>query len=70
MKQKKPAGVTVLLDSDLTLALNDARNKTIAKINESGLNGMAMAPSLGALARMALRKAMGMPENKYDDLQG
>ena len=69
MKEKKPKGVTVLLDADIALALNQARNEVISSMNQAGLNGLAMAPSLGALARMQLRKSLGMPENKPDDLQ-
>ena len=65
----KAKGVTVMLDADLTLELNQVRQATITKLNESGFNGLAMAPSLGALARMQLRKSLGMPEKKSDDLQ-
>lgn len=67
--KQKPKGVTVLLDADLTLALNRMRQGVIEHLNDSGLNGLAMAPSLGALARMQLRKSLGLPENKNDDLQ-
>jgi len=69
MKETKPKGVTVALDTELTVALNAARNQVIEELNKSGFNGLAMAPSLGALARMSLRKALGLPENKNDDLQ-
>lgn len=68
-KHKKPVGVTVQLDSELTIELNRARQDVIEKLNESGLNGLAMAPSLGALARMHLRKSLGLPETKNEDYQ-
>ncbi|MBA3175198.1 hypothetical protein CBX59_001950 [Salmonella enterica] len=69
MKQTKPKGVTVALDAEISLALNQARNEVIEGLNKSGFNGLAMAPSLGAMARMSLRKALGLPENKQDDMQ-
>ncbi|EOV9570215.1 hypothetical protein ACN5LI_001835 [Cronobacter turicensis] len=66
-KKKKPDGVTVMLDGDITLELNRARQAVIDSLNLGGYNGLALAPSLGALARMTLRKALGLPENKNDD---
>lgn len=69
MKQTKSKGVTVALDSEITLALNRVRNEVIAGLDKSGLNGMAMAPSLGALARLSLRKTMDLPESAKDDMQ-
>lgn len=66
-KKKKPDGVTVMLDAEISLELNRARQAVIEALNLGGYNGLAMAPSLGALARMTLRKALGLPENKNDD---
>lgn len=67
--KQKPKGITVQLDTELSLALNRSRQQIIDELNASGFNGLAIAPSLGALARMALRKSLGLPENKKDDLQ-
>lgn len=64
----KSKGVSIYLDGETSLALNAIRNDIIRGLDESGMNGLAMAPTIGYLARQVLRKAIGLKEIKGEEL--
>ncbi|MHA1067193.1 hypothetical protein ACR9GP_25585 [Enterobacter ludwigii] len=64
MKKQMLKGVTVQLDAETTLALNRVREQIRVGLDEAGFNGLAMMPSLGAIARETLRRGLGLPPTK------
>ncbi|MGQ3663187.1 hypothetical protein [Citrobacter braakii] len=66
MSEKKKS-ITVMLDSEITAHLMIAQELTIEKMKAGGVFGKAAVPSLGFIARQALRTALKIPDSNHDN---
>ncbi|WP_225455125.1 hypothetical protein [Enterobacter sp. CCUG 70166] len=66
MTSKREKGVSVMLDGEIVVALQQLQNNVIQKMNQGGVFGMAATPTLGYLARQLLRNRLGLPDDKTD----
>ncbi|MCX1295214.1 hypothetical protein JDU20_08055 [Escherichia coli] len=68
MKQTKSKGMTVMLDTELTEAVHQIREKVIRQMNDAGVYGAVAAPSVGYIVRQLLRGKLGLSVNVQDDV--
>lgn len=67
MTEKRKKGVSIMLDADITTALELVRANVTERVNEAGFHGLSEKLTIGYLAREMLRQHMGLAssEGKY-----
>lgn len=61
--------VSIMLDADLTEAIDQLRDKVIREMNDKGVYGKVAAPSHGYIVRRMLREKLGMSTNDESPYQ-
>lgn len=67
MTTKKAKSISVMLDGEIVVALQQMQQGIITKMNKAGVHGLAAVPSLGYIARALVRSRLGIKGHEGDD---